>query len=400
MTTSLALRCRVCEQVTAPAPVRICRRCDGPTDLTYDWDAVRTAVAPSWIASGPASLWRYRDLLPSASIELGAGWTPLVRADRLSELLGVDLRLKLETANPTHSFKDRVAAVAVAAALDHGMTTLCCSSNGNLGDAVAAACAAAGLEAFVLTPVRHTWAPVSGASVFVVDGTYDDCCRLEADLAELFPWGFVGGNLHPYAIEGAKTVAFEIAEQLGWTPPDVVVCAAASGALFAKVAQGFAELERLDLCDRSPRLFAAQAEGASPIAAAYAQDEALTRTRPETDVHSLAVGDPEYGELAIGAARGSGGSIVAVAEAEMRSLTELLAQTTGVFADEAGGAALAALLRALREGRIERGSQVVLVVTGSGLRQPGGAPEVEVVDANVEDVVGALQRMKNQHFTF
>ena len=277
------LRCRVCETVSRPEPVDACRRCDGPTDLTYDWDLIGRDVSHRSIAAGPESIWRYGGLLPAvARVEHGAGWTPLVRADRLSDLLGLELHLKLEGHNPTQSYKDRIATIAAATALDHGVTTLCCSSTGNLGHAVAAAAAATGLEAIVLAPVGGEAAAVAarhpGARVFAVTGTYDDCRRLELELGGLFPWGFVSGNLHPYASEGAKTISFEIAEQLGWQLPDAVVCPAASGTLFSKLAQGFAELARAGLAaEPVPRMFAAQALGSSPIAAAFADDRGISR---------------------------------------------------------------------------------------------------------------------------
>ena len=365
------LRCRVCETVSRPEPVDACRRCDGPTDLTYDWARIARDVSHASIAAGPPSLWRYDGLLPAgARVEFGAGWTPLHRADRLSELLEVDLHLKLEGHNPTHSYKDRIATIAAATALDHGVTTLCCSSTGNLGHAVAAAAAATGLEAIVLAPVGGEAAAVAarhpGARVFAVAGTYDDCRRLELELGGLFPWGFVSGNLHPYASEGAKTISFEIAEQLGWQLPDVVVCPAASGTLFAKLAQGFAEVTRAGLAaERVPRMFAAQALGSSPIATAFAGDRGISRVKATTGVASLAVGDPSHGDLAIGAARATGGGIVAVAEDVIEENTALLGDTTGIEADCAGGAALGALVHAVSQGKIARGSRVVLVVTGA-----------------------------------
>ena len=238
-----ALRCRVCEEVTVAEPVDACRRCDGPTDVLYDWTSIGRSVSRATIAAGPATLWRYASLLPGgAHVDVGAGSTPLRRSDLLSDALGVDLYLKLEGANPTGSYKDRIATLAVSAALDHGVATLCCSSTGNLGDAVGAAAAATGLEAIVLTPAGVGSAAVAtrhpGARVFAVDGTYDDCRRLELELGALFPWGFVSGNLHPYASEGAKTISFEIAEQLDWQLPDAVVCPAASGTLFSKLDPG------------------------------------------------------------------------------------------------------------------------------------------------------------------
>ena len=391
------LRCRVCETVSLPEPVDACRRCDGPTDLTYDWARIARDVSHATIAAGPPSLWRYGGLLPAgARVETGAGWTPLLRADRLSELLELDLHLKLEGYNPTHSYKDRVATIAAATALDHGVTTLCCSSTGNLGHAVGAAAAATGLEAIVLAPVGGEAAAVAarhpGARVFAVAGTYDDCRRLELELGGLFPWGFVSGNLHPYASEGAKTISFEIAEQLDWALPDAVVCPAASGTLFAKLAQGFAEVTRAGLAaEPMPRMFAAQALGSSPIAAAFAGDRGISRVTATTGVASLAVGDPSHGDLAIGAARATGGGIVAVAEEVIEENTALLSDTTGIEADCAGGAALGALVEAVALGRIPRGSRVVLVVTGARPEPvESDVARVTTIAPDADDVLSAL----------
>jgi threonine synthase len=392
------LRCRVCEEIAPPQPIDVCARCDGPTDVTYDWNWVRGHLSRSQIEAGPPSLWRYQGMLPGgAQLDSGVGWTPLVRADRLSELLGIDLQLKLESANPTFSFKDRLATLAASIALDHGVTTLCCSSTGNLGDAVAAAAAAGGLEAIVLTPAGEasigSTARAAGARVFAVRGSYDDCRRLQGELRKLFPWGFVDGNLHPYAAEGAKTIAFEVVEQLGWSFPDAIVCPVGSGILFAKIAQGLAELTMAELVDgAAPRLFGAQPAGASPVASAYADDRAISRVLPDTSVHSLAVGDPAYGSLAIGAARSSGGDILAVAEDEIVRYTKLLADTTGVFADWAGGVTVGALVEAVAAGTIESGSQVVLVVTGSGLKPHGKATPVDpvVIDPDLDELLFRL----------
>jgi threonine synthase len=391
--TSFHLRCRVCEEDAGPEPLDACRRCDGPTDVTYDWDRVARTMTRETVARGPESLWRYHGLLPAgARVDVGAGWTPLVRSEALSELLGVELHLKLEDTNPTRSYKDRVATIAVSASLDHGVTTLCCSSTGNLGDAVAAAASATGLEAVVLVPAgAASSAAYRGAHVLAVRGRYDDCRRLELELGSLFPWGFVSGNLHPYASEGAKTISFEIAEQLDWQLPDAVVCPAASGTLFSKLAQGFAEVTRAGLADEPvPRMFAAQALGSSPIAAAFADDRSISRVLAATDVASLAVGDPSAGDLALGAARATGGAVVAIAEDEIVAYTELLSELTGVTPDLSGGAALGALMAAVRRGELEPGSRVVLVVTGAQPRSNVSDAHVTTIDPDVNDVLRAL----------
>jgi threonine synthase len=394
--SAYSLRCRVCEEVTVAEPLDVCRRCDGPTDMLYDWGRIERVVTRAAVAAGPASLWRYHDLLPvGAQVDFGAGWTPLVRSDLLSDALGIDLHLKLEGDNPTQSYKDRVATVAASAALDHGVRTLCCSSTGNLGDAVAAAAAATGLEAIVLAPVGGDSAAVAarhpGARVFAVNGTYDDCRRLELELGLLFPWGFVSGNLHPYASEGAKTISFEIAEQLDWELPDAVICPAASGTLFSKLAQGFAEVTRAGLAaEPVPRMFAGQALGSSPIADAFADDRRISRVQASTLFASLAVGDPSYGDLALGAARATGGAIIAVAEDEIVKHTALLAESTGVAPDYSGGAALGALVEATRRGDIAPGSRVVLVVTGARPTVTEGAARVTTVEADAQAVLTAL----------
>ena len=392
---SYHLRCRQCEEILEPAPIDACRRCDGPTDVVYDWKRL-TRLSAAAIDERPRTLWRYHELLPTgARVDVGSGWTRLVPCAPLSDLLDLDLWLKLESENPTRSYKDRIATLAVSAALDHGVTTLCCSSTGNLGDAVAAAAAATGVEAIVLVPEGSASAAVEAehhnVHVLAVRGTYDDCRRLELELGALFPWGFVSGNLHPYASEGAKTIAFEIAEQFAWQLPDAVVCPAASGTLFAKLTQGFAELTRAGLArEPLPRMFAAQALGSSPIAAAFADDRGISRVHADTHVASLAVGDPSHGDLALGAARATGGAVLALPEEEIATYTELLTETTGVAPDASGGAALGALITARRSGMIEAGSQVVLVVTG---RRPGSrveGPHVRTIAPNAADVLAAL----------
>jgi threonine synthase len=371
--TRASLRCRLCERTHPLAPLSACPACAGPLDVAYE----------------PNGGGRRDLLLVAPSPEA----TPLARASRLSEALGVELLLKLESANPTHSFKDRLAASAVAAAQAFGLETLCCASTGNLGEAVAAHCAAAGLEAVVLRPAEAAPATIQGAKALNVAGSFDDCLALEGQLAELFPWGFLGGNLHALASEGAKAIAFEIADQLDGRLPDAVVAPVASGTLFAKLAQGFDELAALGAAEGPrPRLYGAQAGGCPPVAAAWADDRPLSRVRPETEVRSLAVGDPVYGELAVGAARMSGGAIHAVPEEEIDSHTALLAETTSLVADSAGGVALGALLELVRMGAIEQGERVVLVVTGSG---PGpdaydfGA-SAEEIDGDVDSLLAAL----------
>jgi threonine synthase len=387
---SAMLSCRICEATHPLAPVSSCPACSGPLDVRYVWDGNRGLL------DDPQTLWDYGALLPHRDTVMPSR-TPLVPAPRISAALGVDVHLKLETANPTHSFKDRMAASALAAAQGFGIETLFCASTGNLGEAVAAGCAAAGLEGVILSPADEDEPALPsatyGASVFTVRGTFEDCRRLERELEHLFPWGFLEGNLHPFAVEGIKTIAYEIAEQLGWETPDAVVSPVASGTLFAKLAQGFVELsDRGLVTDAPPRMYGAQPGGCPPVAAAWADERPPSRVTPDTIARSLAVGDPSYGELAIGAARMSGGSITALPEELIESSTELLAANSGVLADQAGGVAFGTLVELVRSGAIAPGERVVLVVTGSGMK-PRSADShypARQIEADADDFLAAL----------
>jgi len=376
-----ALRCRVCETRFPLDPVGVCARCFGPLDPVYDRDEQRRTVSRESIAAGPPSIWRYAALLPvdaPAEPRLAPGLTPLAAAPRLAGELGVgELWLKLDTANPTHSFKDRVVAVAAAKAVELGRTTLACSSTGNLANAVAARAAAEGLEAVVLCPAdlepeKLVATAVHGARIIAVDGSYDDCSRLSVELSFELDWAFVNVGLRSYYAEGSKTLAFEVAEQLGWEQPDVVAAPIASGAMFSKVHQGFAELRELGLVDgAAPRLVGGQAEGCSPVATAFHDGGRVRPVRPATIARSLAIGSPADGELALATARESGGAIHAVPEDEIADNVALLAETAGVFGETAPGVTLGALREAVRRGEVGETDRVVLLVTGDGLKTPG-----------------------------
>jgi len=379
--SATALRCRNCETDHDLEAVGICSRCWGPLDPVYDRGELARTVTRESIAAGPPSLWRYAPLLPvapPAEQRLAPGLTPLVRAPRLAEALGLgELHLKLDTANPTHSFKDRVVAVATAKAQELGLTTLACSSTGNLANAVAARAAAEGLDAAVfcpadLEPEKLTPTAVYGATLYAVDGNYDDCSRLTIELSFELPWAFVNVGLRSYYAEGSKTLAYEIAEQLGWELPDVVVAPIASGSLYTKLYQGFADLLDLGLVEgERPRLVGGQAEGCSPVAAAFAAGEPVRPVRPDTVARSLAIGSPADGDLAVATAEASGGAIHAVAEDAVGEGMALLAETTGVFGETAAGVTLGALREAVAAGGAGPDDRVVLLVTGDGLKTPG-----------------------------
>jgi len=398
-----ALRCRVCETHFPLDPVGVCSRCFGPLDPIYDRDEQRRSVSRESIAAGPPSLWRYEALLPVAARpeqRLAPGLTPLVAAPRLASAVGVgELWLKLDTANPTHSFKDRVVAVATAKALELGCTTLACASTGNLANAVAARAAAEGIEAVVLCPAdlepeKLLATAVYGARILAVEGSYDDCSRLSVELSFELDWAFVNVGLRAYYAEGSKTIAFEIAEQLGWRLPDAVVAPIASGAMFSKLHQGFAELRELGLvAGEAPRLVGGQAAGCAPVATAFHEGGRVRPVRASTIARSLAIGSPADGDLAVGTARATGGAIHAVPEDEVAENVALLAQLTGVFGETAPAVAVGALREACRRGELGERDSVVLVVSGDGLKTPAVVAdrlEPTVVEPDADSILELL----------
>jgi threonine synthase len=375
-----ALRCRNCQTELGLEGVGACPRCFGPLEAVYDRETLARSATRERIAAGPPSMWRYAPFLPvapPADQRLAPGLTPLVRSPRLAEAVGVnELWLKLDTANPTHSFKDRVVAVASAKAQELGLATLACSSTGNLANAVAARAAAEGLDAAVfcpadLEPEKLVATAVYGATLYAVDGTYDDCSRLTVELSFELPWAFVNVGLRTYYAEGSKTLAYEIAEQLGWRLPSAVVVPIASGALFSRVHHGFGELLDLGLVEgTSPRLHGGQAEGCAPVATAFAARSPVVPVRPRTAARSLAIGSPADGDAAVAAARESGGAVHAVPEKEIGENMALLAELAGVFGETAAGVTLGALREAVHRGQLDPGDEVVLLVTGDGLKTP------------------------------
>ncbi|MBI4260537.1 MAG: threonine synthase [Actinobacteria bacterium] len=376
----IGLSCRECG-ASYPADARsVCEACFGPLEAQYDLDGVRRAMTAQSVAAGPPSLWRYAPLLPASfehRVDLGDGFTPLTRAERLGAELGLRaLYLKDETRNPTHSFKDRVVSVALTRARELGFDTVACASTGNLAHAVAAHAAAAGLRAVILVPAgleegKLAATAAYGATLIEVDGTYDDANRLSSEVADESGWGFVNVSLRPYYVEGSKTIAFETAEQLGWRLPDHVVVPVASGALLTRVARGFGELAEVGLVEPRPvTVSGAQAAGCGPVAEAFARgDEEIHPVRcPETIVRSLAIGDPADGVYALREVRASGGSMVGVSDDDVIEAVALLARTEGVFTETAGGVTVAALARLVERGAIDPDETVVAYVTGMGLK--------------------------------
>ncbi len=373
------LTCKECKAAYPLEARYVCERCFGPLEVSYDHSALDPAEAKRKIQAGPAGIWRYADFLPfdeRPRDRLQPGLTPLFRADRLAERLGLgEVWVKNDAANPTHSFKDRVVAVAIAKARELGFDTVACASTGNLANAVAAHAAAAGLDSYVFVPAdleeqKLLATGVYGTRLVGVRGSYDDVNRLCTQLCEERPWAFVNVNLRPFYAEGSKTIAYETVEQLGWSLPDRIVCPIASGSLFTKIGRGFAEWLELGLVDGDlPTFSGAQATGCDPVAEAYAAGRDVCKPqRPETIAKSLAIGDPADGPYAIELARETGGSIESVTDEEIRAGIRLLAETTGIFTETAGGVTTAVLAKLAAAGAIDRSERVVAVITGEGLK--------------------------------
>jgi threonine synthase len=413
------LECKECKASYPPKALYVCERCFGPLEVAYDHGLSGRDVAElrRRIQGGPQNIWRYADFLPlsagppgpsgrlTSRAGLPAGCTPLLRADRLAERLGLgEVWVKNDAANPTHSFKDRVVSVAVARARELGFSTIACASTGNLANSVAAHGAALGLESYVFIPSdleeqKVLATGIYGTRLVAVEGSYDDVNRLCTELSAERDWAFVNVNLRPYYAEGSKTLAFEIAEQLGWELPDRCVVPVASGSLFTKIARGFEEWSELGLlAGELPVMNGAQAEGCSPVASAFAKGEQVCRpVKPHTIAKSLAIGNPADGPYALELARRSEGSVDAVSDEEIRAGIALLAQTTGIFTETAGGVTTAVLAKLAARGDIGPDERVVLVITGEGLKTLDAvrdtfqthtiAPSVDAFEASVAEAI-------------
>ena len=376
------LKCRECGRKYPKEAVHVCDFDFGPLEAAYDYDAIRSVLTRKTIEGRDESMWRYRELLPidgEPTVGTQVGFTPLVKAERLARRLGVrELYIKNDTVNyPTLSFKDRVVSVALSRAREMGFKVVACASTGNLANSVAAHAARAGMESVVLIPydleeAKVTMTSVYGGKVIAVEGSYDDVNRLCAELTSEQPsWAFVNVNVRTYYAEGSKTLAFEVAEQLGWQAPDHVVVPIGSGSQLTKVAKGFDELWKVGLLDEEPsvRVSGAQAEGCSPVATAFAEGvDAIRPVKPNTIAKSLAIGNPADGWYALDAIRKSGGSCASVTDAEVIDGIHLLARTEGIFAETAGGVTIATLAKLVGQGVVRSDERVVALVTGHGLK--------------------------------
>ena len=371
------LTCRECGATYPLGPGNACDQCFGPLEIGYDDDLLARVTRES-IESGPRTMWRYGGLLPvTPVVDLQVGGTRLVRADNLARELGMkSLWVKDDSGNPTHSFKDRIVAVAASAARTLGFSVLSCASTGNLANAVAAAAARAGMRSVVFIPHdleagKVVTTAVYGGTLVAIEGNYDDVNRLCAEVSgEQEDWAFVNVNVRPFYAEGSKTVGYEIAEQLGWRLPQQVVVPIASGALLTKVDKAWREFGSLGLVDASPyTVFGAQATGCSPVSAAFkAGHDVVAPVRPSTIAKSLAIGNPADGIYALDVVRRTGGAIADVSDDEIVEGIRLLARTEGIFAETAGGVTVATLRSLLASGQLDPAAETVILNTGDGLK--------------------------------
>ena len=409
--TFAGLRCKECGHAYAPEARHVCEDvCFGPLEVVYDYDAIRSRVSRASIEAGPASIWRYRDFLPieGEPIDVGTGFTPLLRANRLARRLGLkELYIKNDGVNmPTLSFKDRVVSVALTRARELGFSTVSCASTGNLANSTAAIAAHAGMECCVFIPADLEAGKILGTLVYnptlmAVRGNYDQVNRLCSEVANTYGWGFVNINLRPYYSEGSKTLGYEVVEQLGWRLPDHIVAPLASGSLFTKIRKGFDEFMKVGLVEeKHVRFSGAQAEGCSPIAQAFAEGrDFITPVKPNTIAKSIAIGNPADGPYALDIASRTGGSIAAVNDEEIIEGIKLLAETEGVFTETAGGTTIAVLKKLVEQGKIDPSETTVAYITGNGLKTTeavaSAVGEPLTIDPQLADFNAAWERAQS-----
>ena len=403
MTYATCLGCRECGREFPLEALHVCDFCFGPLEVAYHHDGIQSKISRERIESGPRSIWRYIDLLPVDEdfiVDLNVGWTPLLKADRLADRLGMrELWIKNDTCNPSWSFKDRVVAVASSRARQLGFQTLACASTGNLANSVSAHAARAGMEAIVFIPHDLEAGKVLGSAVYnptivSVNGSYDDVNRLCSELADNRHWAFVNINVRPYYAEGSRTLAYEVAEQLGWRAPRQVVAPMASGSLFTKIHKGFQEFQRYGLIEETPvRMIGAQAEGCSPITTAWRNETTNIRpVKPDTIAKSLAIGNPADGYYALKTMKRTDGGSTAVTDPEVVEGIQMLAECEGVFAETAGGVTIAGLRQAIELGQLDPDETTVAFITGGGLKTADAVVEHVTQPIPVE---GTLQSFED-----
>lgn len=374
------LKCRECRREYSVKPAHVCEFCFGPLEVSYDYEEIRKHLSRTAIEGRPKTMWRYKELLPlesDPSVGKNVGFTPLIKAERLAEALGVkELYLKNDSVNhPTLSFKDRVVSVAVSKAKEFGFDVVSCASTGNLANSVAALAAEGGLESFIFVPHDLEQGKILGTLIYGtnligITGSYDEVNRLCSEIAENYRWAFVNINIRPFYAEGSKTFGYEIAEQMGWRAPRHVVVPMAGGSLITKIWKGFKELEELGLLDGvDTRIHGAQASGSNPIVAAFKEGiDWIKPQRPRTIAKSLAIGNPADGYYALKTIRESGGSAEDISDGEIVEAMKLLARTEGIFTETAGGVTVGVTKKLIDRGVLPRDESILIAITGNGLK--------------------------------
>ena len=387
----LGLKCRECARKYPKEPLHVCEFCFGPLEVDYNYEVIKQSISRSSIEQGPASLWRYADLLPidgEPTDGLNSGFTPLIRAKNLEDLLGVkELYIKDDTVcHPTLSFKDRVVAVALSKAKEFDFDTVSCASTGNLAHSVSAQAAIANLNCFIFIPADLEMGKIVASLVYAptvvgILGTYDDVNRLCSEIAGVYPWAFANINIRPFYAEGSKTLCFEVIEQLGWEAPDHIVAPAAGGSLITKIGKALKELHMLGLIDEpKTKVHVAQAAGCGPIVTTLKEGSDFVKpVKPNTIAKSLAIGNPADGIYAATTVRESGGCGEHATDDEIVEAMKLLAETEGIFTETAGGVTLAATKKLIESGQIGLESRVVISITGNGLKT------IEALDGKVDE---------------
>lgn len=376
----LGLKCRECDRQYPKEPLHVCEFCFGPLEVNYNYEEIQKSISRSSIEKGPDSLWRYIDLLPidgEPTDGLNSGFTPLIRAKNLGDVLGVkELYIKDDSVcHPTLSFKDRVVAIALSKSKEFDFDTVSCASTGNLANSVAAHAAIANLNCFIFIPADLELGKVVASLVYSptvvgIMGTYDEVNRLCSEIAGVYPWAFVNINIRPYYAEGSKTLCFELIEQLGWEAPDHIVAPAAGGSLITKIGKALKEFHVLGLIDKpNTKIHVAQAEGCGPIVNTYKENSDFVKpVKPDTIAKSLAIGNPADGIYAVDTVRNSGGVGEHANDDEIVEAIKLLAATEGIFTETAGGVTLAATKKLIESGDIGRDERIVVAITGNGFK--------------------------------
>jgi threonine synthase len=403
--TKISLQCRECKKEYESTFKYVCDECFGPLDVKYDFPA----ISKNTFANREHTYWRYLELLPIESksniVSIHAGMTPLIKAEKLGKELGLNnLYIKNDSVNPTFSFKDRPAGVAVSKAKEFGLSAVGCASTGNLASATAAHAAKGGFPCYVFAPSDIEHAKIAqalayGSKFIAVDGTYDDANRIAAQIGDSKGIGIVNINMRSYYVEGSKTLAYEVAEQLSWQVPDQLVVPVGSGAMLNAICKGFEELQSVSLlADVSAmHIHAAQPVGCAPIVNAFKNNatEVTPVENPDTIAKSLAIGDPGDGRYVLKRLKQYHGYAEESNNKEILDAILLLAKTEGIFTEPAGGVSVAVLKKMVEDGKIDKNDTTICYVTGNGLKATESLMEVlskpEVIRADLAAVSAVVK---------